>query len=67
MKGRPQEKEIYCEGGCDHVVLWNFRLHFEPTGLPPVKKSLQGVGGKNGREGRCIQVSCSKEKPYLLC
>jgi len=35
--------------------------------------SLQGVGGKNGREGRRIQVpfplqvSCSKEKPYFLC
>jgi hypothetical protein len=35
--------------------------------------ALQGVGGKNGREGRCIQVpsplqvSCSKEKPYFLC
>jgi hypothetical protein len=33
--------------------------------------SLQGLGGKNGREGKCIQVpsplqvSCSNEKPHF--
>jgi hypothetical protein len=35
--------------------------------------SLQGFGGKNGRQKKCIQVpsprqvSCSNEKPYFLC
>jgi len=26
-------------GACDHVALWNFRLHFEPSCLPPLKKN----------------------------
>jgi hypothetical protein len=31
----PTSKKIYCEGACDHMALWNFRLRFEPSGLPP--------------------------------
>jgi hypothetical protein len=23
-------------GACDHMVLWNFKLRFEPSGLPPL-------------------------------
>ncbi len=29
-------KKIYCEDACGQVVLWIFRLHFEPSGLPPL-------------------------------
>jgi hypothetical protein len=33
----------YCEGACDRVVLWNFRLCFEPSGLPPLKYTNLGI------------------------
>jgi hypothetical protein len=29
-------KKNYCEGACDDMTLWNFRLRFEPLGLPPL-------------------------------
>jgi hypothetical protein len=37
QKGMGKKLKIYCEGACDHVALWNFRLRFEPSGLPPLK------------------------------
>ncbi len=43
MKGRQQDKK-YCEGDCDHMTLWNFRLCFEPSGLPPLSKNLLLIG-----------------------
>jgi len=33
------KKIVYYEGAYGHMVLWNFRLCFEPLGLPPLKKS----------------------------
>jgi hypothetical protein len=33
-------KIIYCGGVCDHMVFWNFRLRFEPLGLPPLTTSI---------------------------
>jgi hypothetical protein len=33
-------KKNYCEGACDHVALWNFRLRFEPSGLPPLNSQV---------------------------
>jgi hypothetical protein len=30
--------QIYCEGACGHMALWNFRLRFEPSGLSPLTK-----------------------------
>ncbi len=38
---RRQHKYIYCEGACGHKALWNFKLRFEPLGLPSLKKSPQ--------------------------
>jgi hypothetical protein len=31
VKGRHQEIIFYYEGAYDHTVLWNFRLHYEPS------------------------------------
>ncbi len=34
-------KTIYCEGAYGHVALWNFTLCFEPSGLPPLNRTLR--------------------------
>jgi hypothetical protein len=36
-------KNIYCEGACDRMALWNFRLRFEPSGLPLLKYTNLGI------------------------
>jgi hypothetical protein len=36
-KGTGKKSKIYCEGACGHMALCNFRLRFEPSGLPPLK------------------------------
>jgi len=36
VKGRQQEKINDCESACGHLALWNFRLCFEPSCLPPL-------------------------------
>ncbi len=37
------KKKNYCEGACNRVVLWNFRLHFEPLDLLPLWITLTKV------------------------
>jgi hypothetical protein len=35
VKGR-QQFYFFCESDCGHMALWNFRLRFEPSSLPPL-------------------------------
>jgi hypothetical protein len=29
-----KKKKKFCESDSDHMVLWNFRLRYQPSGLP---------------------------------
>ncbi len=60
------KKKNYCEVACDDVTLWNFRLHFEPSGLPPLNTQNSWIGQEKQSQQKLSSMASWASSSVLL-